>query len=387
MRLYIAGGCSEHGRNSFLITGEPVTFMVDAGKMKEKPDKPFPELTDGQIRSIDYLFLTHCHTDHTGAIGFLEDRGFCGTIVGTSATLRNIPPFRSKLIVLEDYSGPNSEIRIHPELSVLWGRAGHCIGSVWYRFKSAGKTLLFTGDYEEQSIAYTCDAIRDMDADLAVIDCAYGYEAEDAREHWVMLNDLLDSLIGKGKPLLFPVPSHGRGFDIIRMLSDRGITTVLTESLLAELWDSPDREVWLKEDFILAVEKLDRRDIHTFEADYTAALKRGESFPTEYREAGILVRDSQLVKGKNREIARGVSQKGGRTILTGKQDPASFARELLNRHEADFCRISVHQNVDEMMRLRNNNHFRVVVPYHCREKLVFDEPDIAVLEPGDSIEI
>lgn len=145
--------------------------------------------------------------------------------------------------------------------------------------------------------------------------------------------------------------------------------------------------MWLKEDFILAVEKLDRRDIHTFEADYTAALKRGESFPTEYREAGILVRDSQLVKGKNREIARGVSQKGGRTILTGKQDPASFARELLNRHEADFCRISVHQNVDEMMRLRNNNHFRVVVPYHCREKLVFDEPDIAVLEPGDSIEI
>ena len=99
------------------------------------------------------------------------------------------------------------------------------------------------------------------------------------------------------------------------------------------------------------------------------------------------MRDSQLVKGKNREIARGVSQKGGRTILTGKQDPASFARELLNRHEADFCRISVHQNVDEMMRLRNNNHFRVVVPYHCREKLVFDEPDIAVLEPGDSIEI
>ena len=89
----------------------------------------------------------------------------------------------------------------------------------------------------------------------------------------------------------------------------------------------------------------------------------------------------------NREIARGVSQKGGRTILTGKQDPASFARELLNRHEADFCRISVHQNVDEMMRLRNNNHFRVVVPYHCREKLVFEEPDIAVLEPGDSIEI
>ena len=261
--------------------------MVDAGKMKEKPDKPFPELTDGQIRSIDYLFLTHCHTDHTGAIGFLEDRGFRGTIVGTSATLRNIPPFRSKLIVLEDYSGPNTEIRIHPELSVLWGRAGHCIGSVWYRFKSAGKALLFTGDYEEQSIAYTCDAIRDMDADLAVIDCAYGHEAEDAREHWVMLNDLLDNLAGKGKPLLFPVPSHGRGFDIIRMLSDRGITTVLTESLLAELWDSPYREVWLKEDFILAVEKLDRREIHTFESDYTAALKRGESFPTEYREAGI----------------------------------------------------------------------------------------------------
>jgi predicted metal-dependent RNase len=36
MELYIAGGCSEHGRNCFLVKGENLSFLVDAGLMNNE---------------------------------------------------------------------------------------------------------------------------------------------------------------------------------------------------------------------------------------------------------------------------------------------------------------------------------------------------------------
>lgn len=385
MRLYIAGGCSEHGRNSFLLTGEKVRILVDAGRMKEKPDEPFPLLDEETIAGIDYLFLTHSHTDHTGAISFLAERGFHGRIVASRATLEHIGPLPVASYALEDIGEVMKELHPDPRFSVLYGRAGHCIGSVWYELRLDGRAVLFTGDYEERSLAYRCDAIRERAADVAVIDCAYGTEREDADEHFEALRKLLDRLVEKGAPMLFPVPSHGRGFDLVRLLAERGVTVVLAASLVEEFRNSLDRAFWLREEFQDAVMNVKNRDIGHFEEAYRAALALGLSFPDEYRHDAILVRDSQLVKNENRQIALGVASVGGCTILTGKQDPASYARALLNCGDAVFCRISVHQNIKEMLRLKERNHFRITVPYHCREPLAFDEPDIRVLAPGDAL--
>ena len=87
MELYIAGGCAEHGRNCFLVKGKKVSFLVDAGLMKEKAGTPYPHLTDEQIAGADYLFLTHCHTDHTGALLWLYEHGFRGRVYASRATL------------------------------------------------------------------------------------------------------------------------------------------------------------------------------------------------------------------------------------------------------------------------------------------------------------
>lgn len=388
MRLYVAGGCSEHGRNAFFVTEGDIAILVDAGRMKEKPDKPFPELDEERIRSVRYLFLTHSHTDHTGAIGFLKDRGFRGTIIASLATLKLVPITKEfRTISLPASSKPYESFALPEGIRVTWGRAGHCVGSVWYAIEAGGKRILFTGDYEEQSLAYCCDAIRGMRADIAVVDCAYGKEKEDAAEHWRLLTEKLDCLTGRGKPLLFPVPSHGRGFDIIRLLIDRDVPVVLTDSLIQEYTDSVNREFWLKPDFVETVKRIRKLPVQSFREAFEEAHRQGKPFPEEYMDTAILVRDSQLNKEDNRHIAEGVAAVGGRTILTGKQDPASFARKLLNEGRADFCRISVHQNIDEMKRLLEKNQFGRVVPYHCREELHFDEPGILTLRTGDSTEV
>ena len=63
MKLYIAGGASEHGRNSFLVEGKSVRILVDCGLMREPNGSSRPFLSDEQIENIDYLFLTHCHAE------------------------------------------------------------------------------------------------------------------------------------------------------------------------------------------------------------------------------------------------------------------------------------------------------------------------------------
>ena len=70
MRIKIAGGCGEHGRNCFYIEGKIYTFLVDCGLMPGEADGGYPRLTENEIMKIDYIFLTHSHIDHSGARNF-----------------------------------------------------------------------------------------------------------------------------------------------------------------------------------------------------------------------------------------------------------------------------------------------------------------------------
>lgn len=45
MKLYIAGGCGEHGRNSFLLSDKNELLLVDCGK--GAGDFLFPKLKKG----------------------------------------------------------------------------------------------------------------------------------------------------------------------------------------------------------------------------------------------------------------------------------------------------------------------------------------------------
>lgn len=49
-----------------------------------------PDLTAEQVARAEYLFITHSHRDHTGAIGYFESLGFAGSVLLTNQTYRQI---------------------------------------------------------------------------------------------------------------------------------------------------------------------------------------------------------------------------------------------------------------------------------------------------------
>lgn len=178
MEFLIAGGVGEHGRNCFFVKTERISFLVDCGKMAGAA-QPYPNLSPEQIQSLQYVFLTHSHADHTGALPWLLEQGFAGTIIASDETFGQLPFSLPDTRPLRSFRPPEG-------LTLHWGRSGHCPGSVWYEFGLEGQTLLFSGDYTERSLVYETDPIRRTRAELAVIDCAYGVDprsAEIGRAH------------------------------------------------------------------------------------------------------------------------------------------------------------------------------------------------------------
>lgn len=119
MELIIAGGVGEHGRSCFYVQGRALRFLVDCGKMADAPDDPYPRLTAEQIRTLDAVFLTHSHADHTGALPWLYENGFQGTVIAAEETLWQLPfPLQRRFALDALCPGGAGTFR---QMAIRWG--------------------------------------------------------------------------------------------------------------------------------------------------------------------------------------------------------------------------------------------------------------------------
>ena len=345
MELFIAGGVGEHGRNCFYVQGETIRFLVDCGKMADTPEAPYPRLTREQIGGLDAVFLTHSHADHTGALPWLYENGFHGMVIAAAETLRQLPFSVQKGHTLEKLC-PNGAGAFQ-NLSVQWGRSGHCAGSVWYRFAENGKSVFFSGDYTEDTQVYACDPIRNQHAGLAVLDCAYGPDETPYDTACDRLVQKTAELLSTHRPLLFPVPKYGRGLEILKLFSDR----LSSVSYYADA---------------LFLQNFAEQDAGGFW--YRLVKITAPVCPYDGQTQGIVfVSDPQLRSETAQLAAEQVLSLGGMAVMTGTLDKGSYSENLFQQGKMEILRYPVHLNHAQFEWLKEQNNFQRTIPYHSKE--------------------
>lgn len=341
MKVTFAGGVGEHGRNCFLVEGESLSFLVDCGVMVGAA-QPYPHLAPEQIVPLDYIFLTHSHADHTGALPWFVGQGFHGVVVASQKTLNQLKNLSAATQCLERFIQPDG-------LTLEWGRAGHCAGSVWYAFQLEGIRLLFSGDYTESSLVYGVDPIRGRVADLAVLDSAYGEEPRSPRQMGKDFLDAVEPYVSQKKAVLFPVPKYGRGQEILLLLQARwpqipfygdGHFQRQAQSLSTD-------EAWTLPQARQALAAVQVRPL----GDYPP--KSGFCF----------VSDPQLRHPQQEILAAQFAERGA-VVLTGSVEKGFGAWDLLHQGKAQFARVPVHCTDQQRRELEAQNTFAQVVPYH-----------------------
>ena len=179
---------------------------------------------------INFVFITHSHTDHTGRLPKLFKEGFRGKVYASKPTLDLIrqalpdnlnlmaeeakkenhePLFEPKDLdgVLELAEGFDYEVPINLNggIKAVLHDAGHILGSSIVEIDYDEKKIYFTGDLGNPPTPLLQPPYFPKDADYAIVESAYGsriHENRSARK--MMLENVIKETLSKGGTLMIP---------------------------------------------------------------------------------------------------------------------------------------------------------------------------------------
>ena len=234
--------------------------------------------------TIDYVFVTHAHIDHSGLLPLLYNHGFRGKIFATTATCElcnimlkdsaHIQEFEAEwknrkarragrpevtpMYNMEDAQGVlehfvpctyHETVQICEGLTIRFVDAGHLLGSssieIWVTEDGETRKLVFSGDIGN----YNRPLIRDPEyleeADYVIMESTYGNRNHNTPPDYAAeLAKVMNSTFTKGGNLVIPAFSVGRTQEMLYYMR-----RIKTEGLLPEY---PGFEVYI--DSPLAVE-------------------------------------------------------------------------------------------------------------------------------------
>ncbi len=352
-KIIIKGGYGEHGRSSFMVEYLLNRYcMIDCGIL-DTDTHPYPNLTKEEIQSIDYLFLTHTHKDHTGAVNKIIQDGFKGMIIASFETIDFTNIEYPKIFYVHSYM---KKIELD-HLTFECGRSGHCPGSLWFYLElESREKYLFTGDYEENTLVTICDKIRNLDADVAFVDNAHDDCEEDAYSLRDKLKNCIDEALKQNKKVVLPLQKYGRSVEILVLLNQYfpGKTIFLSQDIRSALLKALDYHEWISE------------------KDYESLNKIVSSCVRNDKEADILLLgDTHLEKQENIELVNKLLEENALVISTGRKKQGSYMAELINHEQAIKMTYPHHSSRFDATNLCEHNHFDVVLPFHTDTKEVW----------------
>lgn len=194
----------------YLLQTKDKNFLIDCGMFQGTQVKHLNEKFEFDPSTIDAVFLTHAHIDHSGMIPKLYREGFVGKVYSTheSHELTEILLYDSAKIQennlkygrvdsgsLYDTVDVDSYVKSMETvvlnewvdimgLRVKYIRAGHILGAASILIESEGTRILFSGDIgcKEQSLVLPYEYLND-EVDYVVMESLYGGQEHDSRQH------------------------------------------------------------------------------------------------------------------------------------------------------------------------------------------------------------
>ncbi len=265
MKITFLGAAHEVTGSCYLIEACGKRMLVDFGMEQGRDiyeNQPMPVSSN----SIDYVFLTHAHIDHSGKLPMLYKEGFRGMIFSTSATgdladimLRDSAhiqeteaQWRSRkaaragekpyepLYTTEDAVGTaqlfarcdyGKMIQVTEDVKIRFTDVGHLLGSasieVWLRENGVEKKLVFSGDLGNINQPILHDPQTTDEADYVVIESTYGDRLHDMPPDYVSgFAQIIDDVMKRGGNLVIPSFAVGRTQELlyfIREIKQRGL--------------------------------------------------------------------------------------------------------------------------------------------------------------------
>lgn len=252
MKIQFCGAARTVTGSCYLVDLGDTKFLIDCGafqgyKMEHMNREPFPF----DPASIDYVFLTHAHYDHSGRLPLLVKQGFKGRIIATQPTrdLTKIILLDSAKIQKEDYErwevrakehGNISEkeaqerrplygeaevettmelfeiypygnsVRLRDNLEFRMRDAGHILGSAMFEFwvkTEAGRDrkFVFSGDLGQPGARIIKDPDFVREADYVICESTYGNRLHKNKDETVLeLLSILKKAQEEGGNILIP---------------------------------------------------------------------------------------------------------------------------------------------------------------------------------------
>ncbi|MFZ2269855.1 MAG: MBL fold metallo-hydrolase [Azonexus sp.] len=267
MRLGFLGAAGEVTGSCYLVESGDTRFLVDCGMFQGGPEarsKNLRALNFGfDVRSIDFVLLTHAHIDHSGLLPRLSMLGYKGPVYATPATIallevllpdsahiqekeaewqlrhrhrrgateRGVPAplysvMQAQAMLLQLQPIPYGQsFRPVDSVDVRFRDAGHILGSalleVTLRAEGKPRRLVFSGDLGMPGRPVLNDPEQPTEADVLLVESTYGdrlhrspAETEDE------IVDAFERTRAAHGNLIIPAFAVGRTQEMLYMLAD-----------------------------------------------------------------------------------------------------------------------------------------------------------------------
>ena len=313
MKITFLGAAKTVTGSCFLIETEKTKFLVDCGMFQGHSNVSLLNEEDFPVEpsKIDYIFLTHCHIDHSGRIPKIYNDGFSGEIYATKATMElcslmlpdsgHIQEFETEwhnrkraragkepveplytyqdaidCLKLFNKCQYNKKIRVNSEITIKFNDAGHVLGSsiieIWIKENNKSIKIVFTGDLGNKDKPILRDPSIIEDADYLIIESTYGDRLHvDNKERIDRFVQIIDETINVGGNVIIPSFAVGRTQEIIYELNKE---REKYKDKLVKLYNMP---VFIDSPLAISATEVFRKNLECYDEEARSYIQNGDN--------------------------------------------------------------------------------------------------------------